>query len=238
MRLKSLIGSVALVASVPLMGMVASPPSPSHADVSIVVSAAKSCVWYLENLPEQISLDSETKFKGEPIIVSATMSAAIGFSGDAATPDYLTQCSFFNSSLTAKKLAVTLVGQEFVAKYDGVRDNSMTFGVDERPLTLAISSDAQNCPQVEGLPANVRDRFAWGPTTDLDTLERSFDLVTYSSTPNVGEKNHFPSGEAAKCAPELELSVEIRSNQPGPPEGAGLTYVFEGPSLTFSLENN
>jgi hypothetical protein len=238
MQLRPLAGGVAILASLPLLGIMASPPSPSHANVSISVSAAESCSWYLENVPEEISLESETKYRGEAISVSATLSAAIGFSGDATTPDFITQCSFFNSSLTAKKLTVTLVGSEFIARYNGTRDDSMSFGIDERPLNLGVASNAQNCPQVEGLPAAVSQTFNWGPTKNLDDLVRSFDLVTYSSTPDVGEKNHFPSGEAAKCAPRLELSVEIRPNQPGPPDGAGLTYVFTGPSLTFALENN
>lgn len=238
MRFRQSAGGALILASLPLMSVFAYSPAPSQADVSITVSAAESCAWYLENLPETISLESETKFKGEPLSVSATISAAIGFSGDATTPEYMTQCSFFNSSLTAKKLTVTLVGQEFVARYNGQRDGGMSFGIDERPLVVGIATDGRNCPQVEGLPASVRARYKWGPTDDINTLVRSFDLVTYTSTPNVGEKNHFLSGEAARCAPELKLSVEIRNNQPGPPEGAGLTYVFEGPSLTFSLDNN
>lgn len=238
MRLRPLAGVVAVLASLPMLGIAVSPP-PSHANVSISVSAAESCIWYLENIPAEINLESETKYKGQPISISGTISAAIGFSGNADVPDYSTQCSFFNSSLTTKKLSVTLVGEEFVARYNGTtRDNSLSFGVDERPLVLETSSGSANCPQVEGLPATVRARWKWGPTSNINTLERSFDLVTYSSTPNVGEKNHFLSGEAAKCAPEVELSVEIRSTQPGPPEGAGLTYVFEGPSLTFALNDN
>lgn len=238
MSKKQFAGGALLLASLPILAILATPPSPSHADISISVSAAKSCSWYLENLPAEISLDSATKYKGEPLSVSATISAAIGFSGDYLTPDYITQCSFFNSSLTAKKLSITLVGEEFVARYNGVRDIGMTFGIDERPLVVDLLAGAQNCPQVEGLPATVPTSFQWGPTNNINTLVRTRDLVTYTSTPDVGEKNHFPSGEAAKCAPELELSVEIRSEQPGPPDGAGITYVFEGPSLTFSLENN
>lgn len=238
MRKGQYVGGALLLASLPLLGILATPPAPSHADISISVSAAKSCSWYLENLPSEISLDSATKYKGEPISVSGTISAAIGFSGDSSTANFITQCSFFNSSLTAKKLSVTLVGTEFVAKYNGVRDDGMSFGVDQRPLVVELLADGQSCPQVEGLPAAVPKSFQWGPTSNINDLVRTRDLVTYTSTPDVGEKNHFPSGEAAKCAPELELSVEIRSEQPGPPDGAGITYVFAGPSLTFSLENN
>lgn len=237
MHLRPLAGGAAILASFPLLGIAVSPP-PSHANVSIVLSAAESCVWYLENLPTEINLEAETKYKGQPISISGTISPAIGFSGNAATPNYITQCSFFNSSLTTKKLTVSLVGTEFRATYNGERDTSMGFGVDERPLVLETSSGAANCPQVEGLPATVRASWEWGPVSNINDLVRSFDLVTYSSTPNVGEKNHFLSGEAAKCAPEVELSVEIRSTQPGPPEGAGLTYLFEGPSLTFALNDN
>jgi hypothetical protein len=237
MHLRPLAGVVAIVASLQMLGLAISTP-PSHANVSISVSAAESCIWYLENVPTGINLESETKYKGQPISISGTISAAIGFSGNADVPDYATQCSFFNSSLTTKKLTVSLVGSEFRATYNGTIDDSMGFGVDERPLVLETSSGAANCPQVEGLPATVQASYEWGPISNIDDLERSFDLVTYSSTPNVGEKNHFLSGEAAKCAPEVELSVEIRSTQQGPPEGAGLTYLFEGPSLTFALNDN
>jgi hypothetical protein len=238
MRLRPVLGVVTLVASLPLMGFASAPPSATAANVSISVSAAESCIWYLENLPTVINLESETKFKGEPLSISGTISAAIGFSGNAAVSDYSTQCSFFNSSLTTKKLTVSLVGSEFIARYSGTRDNSLSFGVDERPLVVQTTSDGLNCPQVDGLPAAVSPVFQWGPINNIDNLVRAVDLVTYSSTPNVGEKNHFLSGEAAKCSPELELSVEIRSNQPGPPAGAGLTYVFTGPVLEFTLNNN
>ena len=239
MQLRPLAGMVTILASLPILGIAASPPTPSHANVSISVSAAKSCSWYLENLPAVINLESEIKYKGQPISISGTISAAIGFSGDSGIPGYSTQCSFFNSSLTTKKLTVSLVGEEFVARYNGfTRDNSMSFGVDERPLVVETSSGALICPQVEGLPALVQSSWQWGPTANINTLQRSFDLVSYSNTPNVGEKNHFLSGEAARCAPELELSVEIRSAQPGPPAGAGLSYVFSGPSLTFALDSN
>lgn len=238
MRRGQFAGSVLVLASLPLFGILTTTPTPSHADVSISVSAAESCIWYLENLPEEISLESEAEFKGESLTVSASLSAEIGFSGDASIVDYVTQCSFFNSSLTAKKLTVTLEGEEFVARFNEKRDNDMSFGIDERPLMVELLADAQNCPQVEGLPAAVPKSFQWGPTAQINTLVRTYDLVTYSNTPDVGEKNHFPSGNAATCAPELNLSVEIRSKQPGPPQGAGITYIFQGPSLTFSLADN
>lgn len=86
MRLRPFMGGMVLSASLPMMGITTSPPAPSHADVSISVSAAESCVWYMENLPSVINMQSETKYKGEPLLVSATISPALGFSGDPKFP--------------------------------------------------------------------------------------------------------------------------------------------------------
>lgn len=115
MRVRPLAGGMVLCASLPLMGMATSPSAPSHADVSISVSAAESCVWYLENLPSVINMQSETKYRGEPLLVSATISPALGFSGNPAVPGYNTACSFFHSSFTTKKLQLAIDSSQFVA---------------------------------------------------------------------------------------------------------------------------
>lgn len=234
MRLRPVMGGLSLVASVPLMGFTTSPPPPSYADVSIAVGAAASCVWYLENLPTVINMQSETKYKGDPLTVSATIRPGIGFSGDPAVPGYTTPCSFFNSSFTTKKLQVAINSSEFVARYGTTRDNSLSFGLDERPLIVQALNVEQMCQRVAGMPLSVQDNFGWGVTKAGTST--TVDVVTYSDVPDYGEKNFFSSGTAANCAPELEIGVEISSQQSGPPAGAGLNYTFTGPSITFSMD--
>jgi hypothetical protein len=233
MRLKPVMGGLSLVVSVPLMGFIMSPP-PSQASVSIAVDAAASCVWYLENIPTAINLQSETKYRGDPLMVSATIRPGIGFSGDPTVSGYTTPCSFFNSSFTTKKLQLAIDGIEFVARYGTTRDDSLSFGLDERPLLFQASYVDQTCQRVAGMPLSFQDNFGWG-VTKTDT-SATIDVVAYSDVPDYGEKNFFPSGAAANCAPELAIGVEISSQQSGPPAGAGLTYTFTGPSITFSMD--
>lgn len=235
MRLKPLTGGMVLCASLPLMGITTSPPTPSHADVSISVSAAESCVWYMENLPFVINMNSEAKYSGDPLLVSATVKPAIGFSGDPALPGYTAPCSFFNSSFTTKNLRVAIDSSEFVATYGGNWDETLSFGLDQRPLSVQVSKVEQECRSVTGMPLTVPANLGWGKgKSDVST---PFEVVTYSDVPGSGVKNFFSSGNSAKCSPELEFVVEISSAQSGPPEGAGLTYIFTGPSITFSMEN-
>lgn len=227
-------GGMVLSASLPLMGIATFPPAPGHADVSISVSAAESCVWYMENLPSVINMQSETKYQGEPIFVSATISPAIGFSGDPEVPGYDTACSFFNSSFTAKKLKLAIDSSQFVATYGGTPDNSLSFGLDQRPLSVQISNVEQACQQVTGMPLTVPANFGWGKNRSPVTTP--FEIAAYSNVPDSGMKNFFAAGNSAKCSPELEFEVEISSAQSGPPAGAGQTYVFTGPSITFNME--
>lgn len=178
-------------------------------------------------------MKSETKYKGEPLSVSATISPAIGFSGNPEVAGYTTACSFFNSSFTTKELRVAITGNEFVARYGTTRDNSLSFGLDERPLLVEIPSIAESCRTVTGMPLTLQDSFGWGKNkSDISTTITAF---AYSNVPDYGVKNFFASGTAASCAPEMEIGVEISSEQSGPPAGAGLSYVFTGPSITFSM---
>jgi len=215
------------------MGISVSPPTPSHADVSIVVSAAEDCVWYLENLPAVINMSSATKYKGDPLTVRATISPAIGFSGDPEAPGYTAACSFYNSSFTTKKMQVAIDSSQFVATYGGTTDESLTFGLDQRPLSVQVSNVEQSCQSVTGMPLTVPANFGWG--RNKSAASTALDVVAYTDVPDYGVKNFFPSGNSAKCSPELEFEVEISSSQSGPPAGAGQTYVFNGPSITFSM---
>ena len=235
MRFKPLIGGVAVVASLTLMGISVSPPTPSHADVSIVVSAAEDCVWYMTNLPAVINMSSATKYKGDPLTVRATISPAIGFSGDPEVPGYSAACSFYNSSFTTKKLSMAIDSGEFVAKYGAIRDDSLSFGLDQRPLSVQVSNVEQSCQSVTGMPLTVPSSFGWG--RGKSNVSAAAELVAFSDVPDYGEKNFFASGTSANCAPELEIGVEISSSATGPPAGAGLTYVFTGPSVTFTMGN-
>lgn len=234
MRVRPLAGGMVLCASLPLMGIAASPSTLSHADVSISVSAAESCVWYLENLPSVINMQSETKYRGEPLLVSATISPALGFSGNPAVPGYNTACSFFYSSFTTKKLQLAIDSSQFVATYGGIGDDSLSFGLDERPLSVQVSNVDQACQRVIGMPLTVPGNFGWGK--NKSSISTPFEVAAYSDVPDYGVKNFFSSGNSAKCAPELEFEVEISSAQSGPPAGAGQTYVFTGPSITFNME--
>lgn len=236
MQLRPLAGGAAILASLPMLGFVTSPPPPSHANVSIVLSAAESCVWYLENLPSSINMQSAEQYRGEAMSVSATISPAIGFSGNPEVPGYTTSCSFFNSSLTIKRLSISIEGNQFVARYSEIIDDSLSFGLDQRPLLVAVTSSEDLCPAVDGLPLDIHQSFGWG--VNYSDVDSPVAIASYSNTTGVGEKNHFPSGSAARCAPELELKVEISSDQPGPPAGAGVTYIFSGPDMTFTLADN
>lgn len=233
MRLKPFMGGLSLIASVPLMGLVTSPPTPSQANVGISVNAAQTCVWYMENLPSVINMQSATKYKGQPISVSATISPAIGFSGNPEVPGYSTECSFFNSSFTTKTLQVAIDSSQFVATYGGTRDESLSFGLDQRPLSVQVSNVEQSCQAVTGMPLTIPTDFGWG--NNKSDVSIALEVIAYSDVPNYGVKNFFPTGTAARCAPELEFGVEISSAQSGPPAGAGLTYIFTGPSITFSM---
>ena len=234
MRLRPLMGGMVLSASLPMMGIATSPPAPSQADVNISVDAAASCLWYMENLPSVINMSSATKYRGDPLVVSATISPAIGFSGDPEDPGYSAPCSFFNSSFTTKKMRVAIDSSQFDATYGGTGDESLSFGLDERALSVQVSKVDQQCQDVTGMPLTVPSNFGWG--RNKSAASTALDVVAYSDVPDYGVKNFFASGNSAKCAPELEFEVEISSAQSGPPAGAGQTYVFTGPSLTFSMD--
>ncbi len=182
MRLRPFMGGMVLSASLPMMGITTSPPAPSHADVSISVSAAESCVWYMENLPSVINMQSETKYKGEPLLVSATISPALGFSGDPEVPGYSTACSFFNSSFTTKKMQVAIDSSQFEATYGGTTDESLSFGLDERPLSVEVSNVDQECQNVTGMPLTVPANFGWG--RNKSATSTALDVVAYSDVPD------------------------------------------------------
>lgn len=84
------------------------------------------------------------------------------------------------------------------------------------------------------MPLTVPGNFGWGK--NKSPISTPFEVAAYSDVPDYGVKNFFSSGNSAKCAPELEFEVEISSAQSGPPAGAGQTYVFTGPSITFNME--
>jgi hypothetical protein len=206
--------------------------TPASGNISIILNASEGCVWYLEDVPAEISLQSITKYKGEALIVSASMSPAIGFSGDPSVAGFNTTCSFFNSGLGGKKLSINLDSTEFVARYGGKRDDSLSFGLDERPLLVQATNYESYCPAVTGLPVTVTETHNWGMELPV------YDAVEFTNIENVGEKNHFPFGSSARCGPELYLALEISSTQAGPPAGAGQTYTFTGPNITFTLNDN
>ena len=235
MHLRPLVGGMVLSASLPMMGIATSPPAPSQADVSISVTAADSCLWYMENLPSAISMQSDTKYWGDPLTVSATISPALGFSGNPEVPGYSSECSFFNSTFSAKSLRVAIDSSQFTASYSGIEDESLSFGLDERPLSVQLANVEQSCRTITGIPVTVPANVGWGRgKSDVST---SFEVVAYSDVPGSGVKNFFSAGNSAKCSPEWQFEVEISSAQSGPPAGAGQTYVFSGPSLTFSMED-
>ena len=234
MRLRPLMGGMVLSASLPMMGIATSPPAPSQADVNISVDAAASCLWYMENLPSVINMSSATKYRGDPLVVSATISPAIGFSGDPEDPGYTAPCSFFNSSFTTKNLRVAIDSSQFIASYGGTSDESLSFGLDQSPLSVQVSNVEQQCRSVSGMPVTVPANLGWG--IGKSEASTALDVVAYSDAPDSGAKNFFASGNSAKCSPELQFEVEISSEQSGPPAGAGQTYVFTGPNITFSME--
>jgi hypothetical protein len=187
----------------------------------------------MENLPSVVNMSSETKYRGDPLTVSTKISPAIGFSGNPAVRGYTTPCSFYNSTFTTKKLEMSIDSNDFVANYGSIQDDSLSFGLDLRPLNVEVTNVQQSCQEVTGMPLTVQTGFGWGRgRSDVSAL---IELIAYENVPDMGLKNFFASGASANCAPELEISVEISSAEDGPPEGAGLTYLFTGPSITFNM---
>lgn len=79
-------------------------------------------------------------------------------------------------------MQVAIDSSQFEATYGGTTDESLSFGLDERPLSVEVSNVDQECQNVTGMPLTVPANFGWG--RNKSATSTALDVVAYSDVPD------------------------------------------------------
>ena len=225
MNKKNLTGALVASLSLPLMLATFSVPLANAASVSSSVETVDNCKWVMANIPEAIAMSAapNAKFNGDALKVSAALGGpTLGLSGDVTTvvidAESSTACSFYNVVLNSS-MSATLDGLAFVASYlngetpilDDKMDFSLATGV---PLTFTPDDGVCAIP--------------WAPLTINMTNTDAYEMIGYEAA-----TGDYVAGAAPWCSPTGAISLEIPQRSTVP-RGAGKSYVWTGPTLTFS----
>lgn len=163
------------------------------------------------------------KFNGDALSVSDPLGGpTLGLSGDVTTvvidAESSTACSFYNVVLNSS-MSATLDDLDFVASYyDGetpILDDTMDFSL-AVGVPLTFTPDAGVCAA------------PWAPLTINMTNTDAYEMISYAD-----ETGDYVAGDAPWCSPTGAISLEIPQRS-SVPAGAGKSYVWAGPTLTFS----
>ena len=211
--------------SLPLMLATLSVPLANAASVSSSVETVDNCKWVMANIPEAIEMSAAVgaKFNGDALSVSDPLGGpTLGLSGDVTTvvidAESSTACSFYNVVLNSS-MSATLDDLDFVASYyDGetpILDDTMDFSL-AVGVPLTFTPDAGVCAA------------PWAPLTINMTNTDAYEMISYAD-----ETGDYVAGDAPWCSPTGAISLEIPQRS-SVPAGAGKSYVWAGPTLTFS----
>jgi hypothetical protein len=225
MNKKSLTGALVASLSLPLMLATLSVPLANAASVSSSVETVDNCKWVMANIPEAIEMSAAVgaKFNGDALSVSDPLGGpTLGLSGDVTTvvidAESSTACSFYNVVLNSS-MSATLDDLDFVASYyDGetpILDDTMDFSL-AVGVPLTFTPDAGVCAA------------PWAPLTINMTNTDAYEMISYAD-----ETGDYVAGDAPWCSPTGAISLEIPQRS-SVPAGAGKSYVWAGPTLTFS----
>lgn len=204
--------------------------------VSAVVAASiHTCSWYMENVPESISLSNpdNLEYIGEDLPLEAQDLADISvfFSGDAEKAD---RCSFYDEE-TGVELTMSVSGSGF---YNSGTDDSLNWSFGDpmkdgsaSQFSVSFIDQLDSCssgfttdfsPQVLnnglGIPLNLKPLFT-GPTVVSEEFD-PYELPENNPT-------------FAECV----MSAKFQTSVPGGgmPSRPGQSYSFEGPTVTTTL---
>lgn len=232
MHFKKIFGALIVSAALPMTFLAVGSSAANAVSVSSEINTYDACIWALNDVPTNINLTTEEKFKGDAMMVATTIGPKIGFAGDndSATDGNSKACSFYNQ-LEAKKLTIELTGENlFVATGGSDLDDEMDFALStEKPLAMNVDITSENCTApMQGVWSGSATDFA-GPS--------SHDTVLFNWDTEKDTQYTYEGGEASRCAPEIGLKLEIPSKT-GAPQGAGQKYSFVGPIMTFTQASN
>jgi hypothetical protein len=204
--------------------------------VSAVVAASiHTCSWYMENVPESISLSNpdNLEYIGQDLPLEAQDLAdfSVFFSGDAEKGD---RCSFYDEE-TGVELTMSVSGSGF---YNSGSDDSLDWSFGDpmkdgsaSQFSVSFIDQLDSCfsgfttdfsPQVLnnglGIPLNLKPLFT-GPTVVSEEFD-PYELPENNPT-------------FAECV----MSAKFQTSVPGGgmPSRPGQSYSFEGPTVTTTL---
>ena len=221
--------------------------SPTYADTTahssngstsvtaVVAAAIHTCSWYMENVPESISLSNpdNLEYDGQDLPLEAQDLADISvfFSGDVEKRD---RCSFYDEE-TGVELTMSVSGTGF---YNSGSDNSLdwSFGdpmIDGSPSQFNVSFIDQLGTCSSGFTPSfsaqaLNDGLA-GPL-NLKPLVIGPTVVSTSFDPYL-----LPADNPTFA--DCTMSAKFQTSVPGGgmPSRPGQSYSFEGPTVTTTL---
>ena len=230
-----------------LISTVAQSHSSSYADTTahssngstsvtaVVAAAIHTCSWYMENVPESISLSNpdNLEYDGNDLLLEAEDLADISvfFSGGVEKRD---RCSFYDEE-TGVELTMSVSGTGF---YNSGDDNSLdwSFGEtmkDGTPSQFSVSFTDQlgSCSAgfTKSFSAQALNDGLAGPL-NLKPLVTGPTVVSTSFEPYLLPAD-IPT--FADCV----MSAKFQTSVPGGgmPSRPGQSYSFEGPTVTTTL---
>lgn len=246
------IGAGLVAMTLPLLMLSLATPVANAADVSSTVNTVDKCAWFMSTMKNFV-ISSGDEYRGDALALSNTDATVpegsrtkddlkLGLSASKSGGEYLasiglsTDCSFYNNKF-GQKVIVTPDDQPFVATYEKasseVGGNSVATAT-EPGFTLAES----NMNFVVNLRDEAESSFCNSGFTTVDgTLAASTGLTLIERVLDNMQKDYAVDGSAPYCNPEITLSVTVPAVDVVP-EGAGSTFTFTGPTLTFSKAGN
>ena len=224
MNKKNLAGALIATLSLPLMLATFSVPLANAASVSSTVATVDNCKWVMANAPESIAMSTSATYTGDALSVSAVIEApTLGLSGTTSTvaaQGNSTECSFYNSVITAS-VSAAISSTSFVAYYgnDATADTTMNFTISpQAPLDMTFSVDGCNTGAID----------AWRDYEVQFTVEGTITMFDF-----IGTADEYAAEVAPICYPQttVELTIPTRTTVP---LGAGQAYNWSGPVITFS----
>lgn len=216
-------------ACLPLMMVAISVPAASaETGVASTVEAKDQCEWGIGGFTGNLTLSSETKYEGEALAVSATITGlTLGLSGALDENNGIsgssTECSFYNDP--QQGIARFTLGEttSFAASYGaGVDDDDMDFTLTQGN-GLDLAADDDDIASCTGFSNN---------DADFRNAADDEDIFLMSSVNNL-----YGAGSGPRCSPSIVVSTTIPAST-GAPAGAGQIYSFSGPSLTITLQTS
>lgn len=229
MNKKNLAGALIATLSLPLMLATFSVPLANAANVTSTVATVENCEWTMANTPASIAMSTSATYNGDALSVSAVIEApTLGLSGTTSTvaaQGASTECSFYNSVITAS-VSAAISTTSFVAYFGNEADNSGNTA--DTTMNFEISNEAPLDMTFDVNPCNVAPISDWAGYAVQFTAEATITMFDFDGTTDV-----YADEAAPICHPAttVELTIPTRNTVP---VGAGQRYSWDGPVITFS----